>query len=219
MKRNRVVVVAGGELTAFDVKQIDQDRDWIIAADGGAKHLADYGIIPHLLVGDMDTLIPEQLHQMKKQQIEIKYLPTEKNETDTHYACEQALGYQPEEIILLGVLGGKRFDHALANIGLLEWLTEQGMKAMIYAETNRLQLLVGPTKATIQKGIYQYLSLLPISEQVNGIYTQGLKYTLHNGTLTRGWTRGLSNEWADGQATIQIQRGKVLLVESSDWLF
>lgn len=219
LRKRRVVIVAGGELYATDVKQIHPEEDWIIASDGGARKIIRHGIWPHLLVGDMDTLQKEELEPIKQKNIPIEYLPTEKDVTDTHYACEKALAYQPDEVALFGVWGGARMDHALANIGLLEWLDEQGTKAVIYAGTNRAQMIKGPEKVVVTKGSFQYLSLLPISAKVEGIDMVGVKYTLKNGSLQRGLTRGISNELVSEQAIITIQEGKVLLIESSDWLF
>ena len=39
-----------------------------------------------------------------------------------------------------------------------------------------------------------YVSLLPLSERVDGVTTHGLRYPLSDATLTQGPARGLSNE-------------------------
>lgn len=212
----RVVIVAGGEIQATDLKQIDPKHDWIIAADGGAANLIQYKIWPNLLVGDMDTLQKEELEIYIQRDMDMDRLPVEKDVTDTHYACEKALQYQPKEVVLLGVWGGARIDHALANIGLLEWFVDRNIPAMIIAGSNRIRMLKGPTKVELKKEHFHYLSLLPVSEKVTGIDTVGLKYTLKNDFLKRGLTRGMSNEWMDEQAVIRIQQGKLLIIETSD---
>jgi thiamine pyrophosphokinase len=219
MRYKRTVIVAGGDLPARDIERIDPLRDWLIAVDGGAVELLAHGLRPHVLVGDMDTLPAAQLAKLTALHVVIERLPQEKDVTDTHYACEVALRYPERELILLGGWGGPRVDHALGNVALLEWLLEQGMQATMYAASSRLTLWQGPAEVRIAKDEYQYLSLLPLSEQVHGMNTHGLKYTLRNETLTRGLTRGLSNEWLAKQALLQIERGKVLLVESDDRLF
>lgn len=219
MKNSRVVIVAGGELNSKDLARVNPKSDWIIGVDGGAKHLLERGIDPNCLVGDLDSLDPSFVEQLSQKQIQMKRLPIEKDQTDTHYACEVALLQQPEELILLGMWGGARVDHALANIGLLEWLLDHQVSAVIYSGTNRIRMIQGPSVTEISKGEYEYLSLLPVTQQVRGIYTEGLKYTLTNGTLTRGFTLGISNEIIDPQAVIRIKEGKILLMESSDGLF
>lgn len=216
LRKKRVVIVSGGELHSDDIQRINREHDWIIAADGGARKLMAYGIWPNLLVGDMDTLGNEELKLLEKKKITIERLPSEKDVTDTHYACEKALTYQPDEVVLFGVWGGARMDHAIANIGLLEWIEERGTKAIIYAGSNRVRMVQGPTRVVLKKESFQYLSLLPISEKVVGIDTVGLKYTLKDGSLKRGLTRGVSNELIAERAEIQIRQGKVLLIEASD---
>lgn len=216
MGKQRVVVVAGGELTIRDVKRIHPSDDWIIAADGGAAKLIKHGVWPNVLVGDMDTLQNEDWEILNQKELEIDRLPVEKDVTDTHYACEKALQYSPNEVVLLGVWGGARIDHAIANLGLLEWFLDQGIDAVIYANNNRIRLLKGPATIKLKKENFKYLSLLPVSEKVTGIDTIGLKYTLKNGSLQRGYTRGISNEWAHEQGIIRIRQGKLIVIESSD---
>lgn len=216
MKRKRVVIVAGGDFHSMDAKRINPMSDLIVAADGGAQRLASHGIWPHLLVGDLDSLKQEQVNVISQKIEKIERIPKEKDVTDTHYACQKALLYNPSEIALFGVWGGARIDHALANIGLLEWLSDREAKAIIYSGTNRIQMVKGPTKVLLEKSNYQYISLLPISKKVKGIDTQGLKYTLENGELRRGFTLGMSNEIIAEPAMIHIQSGKALLIETSD---
>lgn len=219
MSKKRVVIVAGGDLDPKDMERVNPDTDWIIGVDGGAKYLLEQGIDPDCLVGDFDTLDASFMEQLSKKRVQMRRLPVEKDQTDTHYACEIALLHQPEELILLGVWGGARVDHALANISLLEWLLDQEVKAVIYSGTNRIRMIQGPFVTEIQKSEYDYLSLLPVTKQVRGIYTKGLKYTLTNGTLIRGTTLGISNELIDEKGIIQMEKGKMLLIESSDRLF
>jgi len=56
----RAVVVAHGDVDAADVEHV-RAADLIVAADGGTDHLARWGITPHLVVGDLDSLGAEQI--------------------------------------------------------------------------------------------------------------------------------------------------------------
>lgn len=215
-QKRRVVIVAGGDFNATDAAKILPEHDVIIAADGGAAKLIQYDIWPDVLVGDMDTLKETEWNKLKQKKFRIDRLPVEKDVTDTHYACELALANQPKEVALFGVWGGARMDHALANVGLLEWFCERGVDAKIYAGTNRVRLLEGPAKTVLPKENFHFLSLLPLSSKVEGIDTIGLKYTLKNGVLKRGLTRGISNEWVEDEAIVHIRQGKLLIVETSD---
>ncbi|WP_168188629.1 thiamine diphosphokinase [Thermoflavimicrobium daqui] len=215
-----MVVVGGGELVHLDLMRIKPEQDFIITADAGLLPLVEAGITPHLAVGDFDTLGLDRLTWLKKLGIPFIQLPFEKGMTDLHFAVEEALKVEPDEVVILGAYGGARIDHALANIGLLEWIEEQGGKGVIYHHTNRLRLLVAPIKIYLNQEVgYSYVSLLPISRRVEGITTSGMRYPLQNGVLIRGRTLGISNELNERTAHIEIHKGKCLLIESSDHAF
>ncbi|WP_044642552.1 thiamine diphosphokinase [Risungbinella massiliensis] len=212
----RTIIVAGGELDRQSLLEIYQEDDLLLAADAGVLSLLEIGLIPDIAIGDFDTTGKESFSKWQELGIHIQVLSPEKNETDTHAALEYAIRQGAKEVALFGTLGGARFDHAIANVQLLEWCLEKGVKVVIYHPHNRLRLIQGPENVEIAKTSYQYLSLLPISKDVRGIHTRGLSYPLHNGHLMRGYTLGISNEWAEPIATISIQEGICLICESDD---
>jgi thiamine pyrophosphokinase len=58
--------------------------------------------------------------------------------------------------------------------------------------------------------------LLAISHVVKGIKTRGLVYELENFDLSFGTSRGVSNQFLDNEATIQIDEGLLLVIKSRD---
>jgi thiamine pyrophosphokinase len=216
MVKRRVFVIAGGDLKREEMALIERERDFVIAADAGAKKLTEAGILPHLAVGDFDTVGLAFMEELSRVGVPVEPLPMEKNETDLHYALMKAVEHKPDEVVILGALGGARLDHMLANVGLLEWLAEQGTNGVLHHACNRIRLLVGPGELSLVKDEFSYVSLIPVSEKVSGIVTQGLKYPLRNETLVRGLTRGISNELSANEARVSIEKGKCLVVESRD---
>ncbi|TCS93085.1 thiamine diphosphokinase [Hazenella coriacea] len=212
----RVFIVAGGELSDSDFRSYRKNRDTLIAADGGAQACISLGYRPDLVVGDFDTTGATYMETLQSQQIPFRLLPVEKAHTDTHMAIEEALRFHPREIYILGALGGARFDHMIANIGLLEWIATRKVDAFLLHQTNRIRLLIGPTTVQIPKETYHYLSILPVSKEVEGVQTDGFLYPLHQETLYRGETRGVSNEWARETASITFTNGICLVIESND---
>lgn len=215
-KKERVFVVAGGELNDSDFNGYRKDQDILIAADGGVQACIRLGYRPHLVVGDFDTVGERYLDQLQSLEIPYRILPVAKAHTDMHMAVEEALHFQPKEIYILGALGGARFDHMMANIGLLEWIVSKKVDAFLVHETNRIRLLVGPTVVKIPKEAYRFLSILPVSKKVEEIQTDGLLYPLNKETLFRGQTRGISNEWSKEIASIAFTSGICLVIESND---
>lgn len=216
MAKNRVAVIAGGDLTNMELDFIHPETDFIITADAGAIRLEKAGIVPDLAVGDFDTAGTFYMERLRKKGVRVLSLPEEKAVTDMHFALSCAVKQKPEEILILGALGGARFDHTLANVGLLEWLDEQGIKAAIIHRTNRLRLMTGPGKTIFSAIDFKYVSLIPVSKIVSGIKTDGFKYKLANEALYRGETRGISNELVKVPAVVAIQDGICLVVESRD---
>lgn len=216
MELERIMVVAGGDLERELLDKLLPLAQEIIAADAGAEKLLSWGIIPDIIVGDLDSVSPEVISQINSLGILQERLPEAKNETDLHVALMKALDRKPQEIMIVGALGGARYDHMLANIGLLEWLAEKQINAVMLNKTNRIRFLTGPGKCRLTKSVFTYVSLIPITYKVEGIITKGLKYPLKSETLIRGQTRGISNEWDQKEATVSIEKGKLLIVESKD---
>jgi len=101
---------------------------YVIAADAGATTALAFGYVPRLVIGDLDSIAAETLAELERRQVPIEVFPTDKDATDGQLAMERALELQPEELLLIGYLGGPRLDQALANVLLLSWLptsTEQ----------------------------------------------------------------------------------------------
>jgi thiamine pyrophosphokinase len=146
---------------------------------------------------------------------QIFAFPAVKNETDSEFALLFALKFNPEKILLYGATG-TRIDHIMANVNILLQAEEQGVNAVIRDAHNCVQLLLPKRLLHLTKGEYQFLSLLAFSEQVKGLQGTGLKYPLDNLTLMHGSTRGLSNELIEDSATISIDQGVLLVIESKD---
>lgn len=217
MRRHaKVYVVAGGEVAEEELDRIRLEPGAVIAADAGAQALLRAGIEPDLAVGDFDTTGRDFVDELVRRQVATEVLPPEKAETDLHFALKKAVQLQPDEVWILGALGGQRFDHMLANIMLLEWLAERGIRGTLLHRHNHIHMLVGPGEMALKDRGFQYLSLIPLSSEVRGVKTEGLKYPLYGETLYRLESRGISNEWSEHGAKVSIAEGKLLLVESRE---
>ena len=118
------VVVAGSLLVGELDRAAVEAADLLVAVDGGADALARVGLVPSLLVGDLDSISPEALADLRSRGVEVLDLPTAKDETDTEAALRLAIERGATRITVFNALGGPRLDHLLGNLLLLTapWL-------------------------------------------------------------------------------------------------
>ena len=187
--------------------------DYIICADGGARHLRRLGFIPDIIVGDLDSIGEKELKYYRENNVDIRKYPTEKDETDTQLAIRTAMGLPVNEIVLLGAIGS-RMDHTLANLYLLQSIVEKNYKACIINERNTIYLIDKRIELEGEKGTL--ISLLPFSDQVTGITTKGLYYALNDDNMHKDNPYGVSNRFVEDSISISIDSGFLLVILSVD---
>ena len=86
----KACIFCNGQLeNTANVKQIANDCDLLIAADGGAKYFFDIGLTPQVIIGDMDSIDSDTCKS--KSGIEYIQYPTDKDKSDAEIAVEYAL--------------------------------------------------------------------------------------------------------------------------------
>ena len=93
-----------------ELKRLLRPEDFIIACDAGYRNCEPLGCKPNIIVGDFDTA------PCPAQEDDVIILPHVKDDTDTEYAAKLASEKGFDEALLLGVLGGRRLEHTLANL-------------------------------------------------------------------------------------------------------
>jgi len=210
--KKRAVILSSGEIGVLNFyKKIIRRNDKIICADGGLRFAKKLGLKPDVLIGDFDSLKKSELSGLNKTKTKILSFPKEKDKTDTQLAVEYAISSGVGEIIMLGSLGG-RIDHLLSNIHLLRLGVKKSITIKILDEFNEIRIIDKALNFRTRKG--ETLSLLPLTEKVKGIYTEGLKYPLKNGTMVLGNPYGVSNETISSKVKIKIRSGLLLLIRN-----
>jgi thiamine pyrophosphokinase len=184
------------------------DSPYVVAADAGAATALAFGFTPHLLIGDFDSLDAPLLDRLRTQHVRVEGYPRDKDATDGQLGVERALEFEPDELYLLGFLGGPRLDHALGNILLL---TRIAIPAVLLDELNECRLLRGPAARVWSPEPSETISLLPVSQQASGVATEGLRWRLGGETLRLGDTRGISNEPDASSVRVSVESGMLLL--------
>ena len=207
----RAIIFANGLMAGWPEKlDIFPDVDLIIAADGGLKHCTRRGIVPRLVIGDMDSADPGELAALEKEGVEVNRFPARKDETDLWLAVRAALDRAVDEIIILGALGG-RWDMTFSNVLLLTSPELKQIEARIIESNQELFVLQGGQNVRIFADKGDLLSLMPLTAMVRGLTLTGFEYPLDNETLELGSTRGISNVFVEDACTIELSRGKLLV--------
>jgi thiamine pyrophosphokinase len=209
----RAVVVAHGDVLPSDRAVIGQ-KDYVVAADGGALALERWKVLPHLVVGDMDSLGDAGVERMARQGIPVAKFSAAKDESDLELAVAQAIAAGANEIVLLGALGGDRLDHETANLLLLADPSYDGVRLEARRGALRIRAVRGEGSLALAGPVGALVTLLPVNGDAGGVRTEGLRYPLRGETLRFGRARGLSNEVASLPATVSLDTGTLLVFET-----
>jgi len=196
----RSVIIGNGNFdNVFDFFE----NDYVICADGGYNHAKKYGIIPDIIIGDMDSVTVDITDKNT-----VVY-PKEKDYTDGELAVRAAIDKGCDEIILLGMTG-TRIDHTIANICLLKYIDEKGKKGCIADKDNIIYYISKELCLDGLKG--KTVSLLPLGGDLTGVSNSGFYYPLCNENLYFGSTRGVSNIVTEDKANISVTSGEGIVV-------
>lgn len=206
----RAILIGAGELNGEAIEK--REDDMVIALDGGLVHCDKMGICPDYIIGDFDSLSPENAGMLAKyQQDRILRLPCEKDDTDMLAAIKFAADRGAADFVIYGGLGG-RLSHTIANIQCLMYLKEHDMTGVLMGEKTKLFLLQNETYQ-FDKEECGYISIFAYSQCTSGITLKNLKYELEDAVLTSAFPLGVSNEFVPGKtAEVSVKEGTLLVV-------
>lgn len=210
----QIVVVASGDLDAGDERWLD-DAGLVFAADGGGASLDRLGRRPDRLVGDLDSIDEDLAKRLEAAGVVVERHPADKEASDTELAIGAALEAGATQVILLGALGGERVDHALANLLILADPGLRGRDVRLVHATTTVRVVHGGEQLTVLGAPGDLVTLLAIGIDATGVTTEGLRWPLTAAVLRAGRSRGLSNEVVSTPASVLLERGSLLVVETA----
>lgn len=212
------LIISGGEINLdFLYKYYNDNKNsTIIAVDKGLNALHELNILPNHIVGDFDSINKEtlSLYSNNPNIVIHKYNP-EKDYTDTDIAIKLAIDLNSSCINIIGGFGN-RIDHLLANIHILMHGLNANIPCYLLDECNKVYLINSTTEIHKSKAYGKYISLIPLTNSVDGLTLTGFKYPLNDYTLPIGVSLGISNEIIDDIATISFKEGILIIIESRD---
>lgn len=185
----------------------------IIAADGAAAKLAERGVRPHVIVGDMDSMQETALREHpllegnpQQSDTGITIVRSEEQDTnDFEKIFLLAAPHHHENVCVCGFHGGD-LEHTLNNWSVL----------MRYAQKHRLHIydkgrLAVPVHDTLLLATYpdEIISLIP--QPHARLSTQGLQWALDNEELRLGTREGARNRATGTSVSVTVHDGAVLV--------
>jgi thiamine pyrophosphokinase len=210
MTARTALIFANGEMKRpEEIRRMAMGAERIIAADGGLSHIQSLGLIPNLLIGDLDSVTVEQILWAREVGAEVSQFPISKDETDLELALLAASNMGCQKLIIVGALGG-RLDQTLSNIFLLHLPDLADLDARIDDGKEEVILVRNSVHLTGKPG--EIVSLLPLSPIVRGITTIGLQYPLQDESMVFYRSRGVSNIMVAETASVEVLSGILICI-------
>ena len=206
----RLIIFANGLVPDLEsARQLIQPGDMLYAADGGTRHVLALGLLPSVVIGDLDSVTSNERQWLVVRGVQIQQYPSDKDETDLELALHLAIEAGYREIRILGGLGG-RLDQTLENLSLLTGPELADLDVRI--DDGVEEAFFTRNQCEIRGRPGDIVSLIPWGGEVIGICTEGLRWPLRSETLFPNKTRGISNEMFNEMATIEIVSGLLLCI-------
>jgi thiamine pyrophosphokinase len=198
----KTVVLAAGDFPEREEALVMlRQAEEVICCDSAADLLLHAGLEPCYIIGDMDSLSSSVRRRYASR---IRHFP-EQETNDLAKALQFCMSRQRNGIHLMGI-GGKREDHAIANLSVM------------FAYSRHLEL-----QAITNYGVFHPVRKTTVFESVpkqqvsvfsliyGTLFTyEGLKYPLTNAPLSEWW-QGTLNEACDTRFTVEIHGGGALV--------
>jgi thiamine pyrophosphokinase len=216
-----VMLVSGSPVGATSelLWQLAEGMSFIVAVDSGAEWCSAAGLIPDLLVGDMDSISPAVRAAFAEQEVEEIALSPEKDASDFELALEEVLRRGYTDLVATNVLGG-RLDHELAALGNLATCGEQGLAITVVEPTQTLVFMNNPGVRQMLRLNYgddispedsPLVSLIPWGGPATVSLT-GFQWELDHAVLSPAKSLGVSNKLVSESSLVELHQGSLIIV-------
>jgi thiamine pyrophosphokinase len=209
----QAIIIAGGALSPVFISSLATRKDiFLIACDRGATYLKEAGIIPQLLVGDLDSIEPTTLADLAQQQITIEQYPIDKEASDLELAIDAAIRRGFEQITISCALGN-RTDYILANTSLLLRQKYRELQLSIQEDAEWIYPLYDGVERVIIDPPHERFSVIVQGEGY--VTINEATWNLDEEYIVRGSSRLVSNLIKENSVSITVKKTAGLLVFST----
>lgn len=193
------VILANGEYPSHELPlKLLKEAEFVVCCDGAANEYISRGHTPDVIIGDGDSLSPE--NKIRFSGIVHHIADQETNDQTKAVRFLQEKGFR--RIAILGA-AGKREDHTLGNISLLIDYMRSGMEVRTFTDYGVFMPIEGTQTFASHPG--QQVSIINFGAK--GLKGEGLVYPLSDFT---NWWQGTLNEATADHFSIHCE-GEYLL--------
>lgn len=174
----------------------------IICCDGAADKLLAFGIMPNIVIGDLDSISPDTREQLKERLIKVE----EQESNDLAKAFSYCMSQGLQDVCILGATGGRE-DHTLGNISLLADFAK--LMPNIKMFTDHGIFFVAQESGAFSSFAGQQISIFSFDPEIK-ISSAGLKYPLNSLQLRRWWQASL-NEASGDSFSLDFSGGTLII--------
>lgn len=184
--------------------EIVRGAECVLAADGGANHLARIGVRPEAVVGDLDSIRPGIRRWVGEERMVLR---PDQEFTDLHKTLAYAFDERgARQVVVLAATGG-RLDHDVENLALLARWASRGALEMRDGR-HRIVPVLQRTEFVTTSG--QRISLMPVG-RCERVWARGLRWGLTGEPLDLVSRTGVSNVAEGEHVEIRVEGGALLV--------
>jgi thiamine pyrophosphokinase len=187
--------------------------DLVVAADGGARYALDAGVVPDLVVGDMDSLGEALTREVEERGAVLERHPVIKDKMDGHLAVMAVRERGATAVDLLCAAGG-RFSALFAVPHIMLASERMGLQATMVAGWGEAFVLEAGSR-TVAGDPGDSVSIFPFTGPATGVTLEGFGYPLEDARLEVGDTLGFHNELIGGVARVSVEEGALLVIHEA----
>ena len=197
--QKKLLIVGGADFSEELFKEVYDNEIPIIAADGGVNFLTEKNISPELVIGDLDSVSEQKIHNIEPEKI-IRI--SEQDSTD----LEKVL-FNTQSPLTIGIgFLGSQIDHELAALSALVKFSH---KKIIFIGEHDIVFLVPPS-FSLRSFDGMRVSLYPLDEVK--VHSDGLQWATDGLTMKPTGQLGTSNKAIGKSIHLAPDKPNLLLI-------
>lgn len=207
---NKVAIVLSGPCDTFiNARRLDA-YDFIIAVDGGVKHILKFGPLPDLYIGDNDSISDFTFDYLIKHDVDNLKYPTMKDKTDFELAMDYVVENINAKVIDIYCAVGGRQDHCMTILNNILAYTKD-YKITVYGQNQIIKVLEESDTIRIKamKDV-KYFSMIPIDDEFT-VSIDSAIWQLENKTVKRTSSLLMSNRVRGAYTQISAVKNRAYL--------